>query len=91
MHFTPCDNWKTLFLTGIYRCSEIFFKRHVLAFLEESVLKEVRNLSYLLNNNTVLLPKVQCKAVIYYILSNFPNLITFFAPSPFVNAYFLNK
>ena len=45
----------------IYRYSEGFSKHHVAAFFERSVLKEVRILSYLHNNSTMLIPKFQNK------------------------------
>ena len=43
MFFIPCDNWKAYFYT-IYRYPEVWYNRHVAAFFETSVLKEVRML-----------------------------------------------
>ena len=51
MFFIPCDDWKTLFLMKVYRYSEGSFYSAAIAFFEASVLKEVRNLCYLRNDN----------------------------------------
>ena len=55
MFFVPCNNWKTLFLTQIYRYPEVWYNRHVAEFLETSVLKEVCILCPLSPNNTSML------------------------------------
>ena len=44
MFFIPCSNWKVLFFIQIYRYPEVWYNRHIAAFFEVSVLKEVRNL-----------------------------------------------
>ena len=49
----------------VYRYSEIFFNRHVAASFGTNVLKEVRVLDYIHNNNTVLISKFT-KATVYY-------------------------
>ena len=38
--FNPCDNWKTSFLIKVYCYPDIFFTRHVLAFLEKAFWKK---------------------------------------------------
>ena len=48
MFFISCDNWKTFFFIQTYRYPEVWCNRHVAAFFETSVLKEVRIL-YLLS------------------------------------------
>ena len=62
-------NWKTLFLTKVYRYLDLF-SRHIVAIFETSVLKEVRILRILFprcsaNNGEVLIPKFQNKATVY--------------------------
>ena len=42
MFFIPCDNWKALFFIQIYHYPEVWYNRHIAAFFEASVLKEVR-------------------------------------------------
>ena len=42
MFFIPFDNWKTLFFIQIYQYSVVWYNRHVAAFFETGVLKEVR-------------------------------------------------
>ena len=42
--FTPRDNWKTLFFTKMFRCSEVFVTAIFVAYFHASALKEVRNL-----------------------------------------------
>ena len=42
MFFISNDNWKTLFFTQMYRYPEVRYNRHVAAFFETNVLKEVR-------------------------------------------------
>ena len=54
-----CDNWNTLFFMKVCRYSGIFFKCHVAAFFEASVLKEVRILCVI---STITIPKSQNKA-----------------------------
>ena len=51
MFFIPYDDWKMLFLMKVYRYSEGSFYSTAIAFFEASVLKEVRNLCYLRNDN----------------------------------------
>ena len=41
MLFIPYDNWKILFFIQSYRYQEVLYSRHVAAFFEISVLKEV--------------------------------------------------
>ena len=48
MFFISCNNWKTFFFIQTYRYPEVWCNRHVAAFFETSVLKEVRIL-YLLS------------------------------------------
>ena len=64
MFFIPYDNWKTLFFMQIYRKPVVWCNRHVVAFFEASVLKEVRILYPLSPQNItlMLIPKVQNKA-----------------------------
>ena len=52
--FILCDNCKTLLFKKVYGYPEIFFNRHVVAFFEASVSKEVRILCVI---STIL---VQC-------------------------------
>ena len=42
MFFIPYDNWTTLFFIQNYRFPEVWDNRHVAAFFETRVLKEVR-------------------------------------------------
>ena len=48
------------------RVLQIFPTSHIVGFFERSVLKEVRFLYYLHNNNTVLVPKLKNLAIVYY-------------------------
>ena len=41
MFFIPSDNWKTFFFIQTYRYPKVWCNRHVAAFFEISVLKEV--------------------------------------------------
>ena len=59
MFFILLDNWKTLLFMNVYWYSLIFFKCHVAAFFESSVLKEVLIL-YVISAITI--PKFQNKA-----------------------------
>ena len=59
MFFIPYDYWKALFFIKVYRYSEGFSCRHVVAFFETSVLKEIRVLCYPCNNSTILLSNFQ--------------------------------
>ena len=42
MFFVPRDNWKTFFFIQACRYTEVSHNRHVAAFFETIVLKEVR-------------------------------------------------
>ena len=54
--FIPCDNWKTFFFIQTCHYPEVSCNRHVAAFFETSVLKEVRILYPLyLHNNIIML------------------------------------
>ena len=55
MFFVLCDNWKTLLFMKVWN----FFKRHVAAFFEASVLQEVRILCVI---STITITKFQNKA-----------------------------
>ena len=66
MIFISCDQWKTLIFQKACNYSEIFFNRHIVVFFETSVLKEVRILHYLNNNNTGLIPKFQNVTIVYH-------------------------
>ena len=66
--FIPCDNWKRLCFIKVYRYSEIFFNCHVVAFIRTSVLKDIRILRHLRNNNRILIPKFQEKTVVHCII-----------------------
>ena len=58
MFLILCGNWTTLFSVKVYRYSEGFPNRHVVAFFEISVLKEVRILRYFDSNSTVEIPEL---------------------------------
>ena len=47
-------------------CHDIFFSRHMAAFFETNVLKEVHIFRYLHDNSALLLLKFQNKAILYY-------------------------
>ena len=69
MFFIQCGDWKTLFLTKIVLTLR-FFQRHIVAFFETNVLKEIRILrilspQYSATNGEVLIPKFQNKAIVY--------------------------
>ena len=61
----PCDNWKTLFFIKVYHYTKGFWNRHIVAFFEISVLKEVCTLNYVHNIITTLIPKFLIKFVVY--------------------------
>ena len=50
-----CDDWKTLFFIQISRYPEVWYNRHVAAFFEKIVLKEVRVYACYLHNNITML------------------------------------
>ena len=66
MFFIPCDNWKALFFTQIYRYPEAWYNRHIAAFCKINVLKEVCILYHYLHNNiaTLLISKFQIKLLL---------------------------
>ena len=65
MFFILFNNWKSLFFVKVCRYLEIFFSRHIVAFFEASVLKEVHILRYLHNIGAALISKFQNKAIVY--------------------------
>ena len=71
MFLIPYDYWKALFFIKVYRYTEGFSCRHVVAFFETSVLKEIRVLCYPCNNSTILLSNFQNKFVLYYTLQSY--------------------
>ena len=71
----PFDNWKTLLLIKVCCCPFSFFNRHVLAFFETRVLKEVRFLHYLRNNSAILITKAPKKNLVYNIFAKCSKLI----------------
>ena len=64
MFFIQYDKWKTLFFSKSLSLLLDFFNRLIVVFFETSVFKEVRILHYLLNKNTLLMPKLQTVAII---------------------------
>ena len=64
--FISFDNWKSFFFYKSLSLLREFFSRHIVAFFEPSVLKEIRFLRYLQNISAVLIRKVQKKAIVYF-------------------------
>ena len=75
----PCDKWRTLFFlkacryfkifsTAIFLLSlkQVFWKKSLFYIISTITLKKVLILYYLHNNNTVLIPKSQNVAIVYY-------------------------
>ena len=54
--FIPRDNWKTLLFTKMFRCSDVFFHRHIVAlFWRKCLERSPYFVSYLHNNNAILI------------------------------------
>ena len=65
--FILCDNWKTFVLKKAYRYPAVFFNHHIVAFFENSILKEVRILCYPQNNRATFKFKIKLSSHITHL------------------------
>ena len=66
--FILCDNWKTFFLKKkAYRYPTVFLNHHIVAFFENSILKEVRILCYPQNNSATFKFKIKLSSHITHL------------------------
>ena len=68
--FIAFDSWKTLFLKKFVVTLRFFCNRHVFAFFETGVLKEVSVLRHLHSNSTMPTPKSPNKTVVHLYFLN---------------------
>ena len=89
MFFIPCDKWETFFLKASCCYFHIFSSTILLfSFKLWNVLKEVGILHYLYNNDTVLIPKFQNEAILYYVYTQWTFVANLFYDNVF-DTYFL--